>query len=108
MKKYLDYIIENDLYDIVLYSSDGDDITPEHMNIIKQGYYTLLHNSLVHSDRLGHTGLLSNDDVYRVFHIRPYPWHLQTASRGLVIEVWVDADVYLRTIRDIKINQLLC
>lgn len=103
MKKYLDYIIENDLYDIVLYSSDGDDITPEHMNIIKQRYYTLLHNSLVHSRTdaafFREGGSLSNDGVYRVFHI-------QTASRA--IEVWVDADVYLRTIRDIKINQLLC
>ena len=97
MRECLDYIIENDLYDMIIYSSDGDDITPGHMNYIKNKEYTLLHNSLVHSEHYNYNS--QSDNCNRVFHI-------QTASRA--IEVWIDAQIYLTTSRNIKINQILC
>jgi hypothetical protein len=95
MKELVDYIIEKDLYDMIIYSSDGENITPIHMNYLKQGLYTIIHNHFVETENHPHR---THNKKGRIIHI-------QTSSRAM--EIWIDEDLFKTTQRDLKINKLL-
>lgn len=100
MKETIDYIVQNDLYDEIIYSSDGDDITPGHMKYIKEGQYTVVHNGLIERE-ISSTPRFPkiSSEIMRIVHI-------QTASRA--IEIWICEDIFKQSMRDIKINMILC
>jgi hypothetical protein len=93
-RELVKYIIDNESYDILIYSSSGDDISDSDLEYIKNDKFVIMEMMSLEQD----TSLVSDGDVYVVYMIN---------VNNIFIEIWVDNDRNISINRDLKINSII-
>lgn len=93
-RELVKYIIDNELYDILIYSSNGDDISDSDLEYIKKDKFVIMEMSILKED----ISLVSDGDEYAIYMIN---------VNNKFVEIWVDNDRNISINRDLKINSII-
>lgn len=98
----IDWIIQNDKWEHMFYSSDGMEIKEEDLKAIKEGRYKLLETTTYTTTE----NINSDEETWIVYLIEINPYFFMSLPHLLKVEVYVPIDT-ISDYRDEKIDFIL-
>ena len=96
MKKLIDYIIKNDLYQIIFYTIDGEDLIEKDYNNILNGDFEIIHQQEILTIRSENQ--TTSEKVLILFNL---------ITNFNMIELYIEKNKYIEVLRDFKIKLIL-
>jgi len=96
VKKIIDYIIKNDLYQIIFYTIDGEDLIEKDYNNILNGDFEIIHQQEVTTIRSENQ--TTSEKVLILFNL---------ITNFNMIELYIEKNKYIEVLRDFKIKLIL-
>ena len=96
MKKLIDYIIKNDLYQVIFYTIDGEDLIEKDYNNILNGDFEIIHQQEVTTIRSENQ--TTSEKVLILFNL---------ITNFNMIELYIEKNKYIEVLRDFKIKLIL-
>jgi len=96
VKKLIDYIIKNDLYQIIFYTIDGEDLIEKDYNNILNGDFEIIHQQEILTIRSENQ--TTSEKVLILFNL---------ITNFNMIELYIEKNKYIEVLRDFKIKLIL-
>ena len=96
MKKIIDYIIKNDLYQVIFYTIDGEDLIEKDYNNILNGDFEIIHQQEILTIRSENQ--TTSEKVLILFNL---------ITNFNMIELYIEKNKYIEVLRDFKIKLIL-
>jgi len=96
VKKIIDYIIKNDLYQVIFYTIDGEDLIEKDYNNILNGDFEIIHQQEILTIRSENQ--TTSEKVLILFNL---------ITNFNMIELYIEKNKYIEVLRDFKIKLIL-